>query len=220
MFTEKTFQHQQEEAQFKTALAQALIQGAFELVPSNNIERRNWNVLTAGIYRDTETTEYFELRSFSDSRNGHWQKVRHFIDGDQSRIFSTYTFRTVLGGHTGMVGRVDLELEIQSEEGDLELSVAYDASIQDRYLKSSVDFGILHAIEDLGTYGRMKGQYKVTVKDIGFHEIDSNTTTIAYAANMAIKRAFDQELKGYSFKYRDGKFELHKRYPVKNGLKA
>lgn len=220
MFTERSFQHQQEEDQFKTALAQALMNGTFEVIPTNNIESRNWNVMMTGVFRDMETTEYFELRSTYGSRNGQWQKVRHFIDDHRSKIFSTYTFRTVLGGNTGMLGRVDLELEIQSDEGDLELSVAYDPAIQGRYLKSSVDFGIFHAFEDLGMFGPMKGRYKVTVKNIGFHEIDSDTTTIAYAANMAIKRAFDQELKGNSFKYNIGKFELHKKYPIKNSLKV
>ena len=62
-----------------------------------------------------------------------------------------------------------------------------------------------------------KGNLKIKVLSIGFHEIDSSSITIAYAANMCILRALDIEKNGSnSFRYANGKFEIFKKYPIKN----
>lgn len=219
---ENTKLNEIEIASLKKGLAEELINGGFEIIPSNNMESRNWHIFNKGIFRNTKTQEYFQLNHYDvESGNGSWKKVRTIIEKEDGKIIfqALYTLKAILSGNLFYVGRIELEIDKIESEDKFSIIVEYDDSIDNDYLKTSSTFGIISAMEGLRLYQPQKGVFKIKVKSIGFHEIDSSSIIIAYVANMCVLRALDKEKSAsHSFRYVNGKFEIFKKYPIKNNI--
>ena len=215
--------NEQEITSLKEALSTELINGGFEIIPTNNNERRNWNIFLNGIFRNTKTKEYFQLRNDGGNRgDGSWIKVRRVIEDRNGKLIcrAEYTLRSIIGGNFCHFGRVEIEIEKLETEEEIIAIIEYANTIENEYLKTSASFGIISAIEGMRLYQPPKGKLKIKVLSISFHEIDSSSITIAYTANMCILRALDIEKKNSNtFRYVNGKFEIYKKYPIKNQLK-
>ena len=220
---ENTKLNEQGIAKLKEALSIELINGGFEIIPTNNNESRNWNIFLNGIFRNTKTKEYYQLRNYGvDEGKGSWKKVRTVNEDKNGKLVSTaqYTLKSIIGGNFCHFGRVEIEIEKFESEEELAVKIEYSNTIKNEYLKTSASFGIISAIEGMRLYQPPKGNLKIKVLSIGFHEIDSSSITIAYAANMCILRALDIEKNNSNtFRYANGKFEIYKKYPIKNQLK-
>lgn len=207
---------------FKLQIAQRVIDGELEIIPSYNTDRKNHNYLSNSVYRNKTTTEYFQLRTgFNSDTKGQWLPVRKVnqIDQNTSVVNSSYVLKALLNGNTMHFGSIELTLEsIQSDE-KMTIEVKFDKSITNQYLITSTKFGIISGFEGARVYKPITGSYKVNVTNIGFHQIDSSSITIAYASNMAILRALDLELISHSFKYQRGKFEIYKKNQISEQIK-
>lgn len=219
MNKEIKFENIQEETKFKQELASRIINGEFEVIPSHNNETKNYNFLTNSVFRNTTTTEYFKLISGYQNTNGSWTKVREIINDQPKTIKSKYLFKAQLGGNFGLVGRVNLEVQILNPDSELEFSIKFRNADVSNYLQTSVKFGLISSMESMINYKVQIGKFKIIVDDIGFHEIDSSTITIAYTANMALRRALDKEKIQSSFNFQSGRFNLYKKYPVHKSFK-
>lgn len=209
------FKTQKEEQTFKMHLAEKLISQEFEVIPSENLESKSYNFLSGSVYRNKITTEYFKLKSsFYEGEHGSWSKVREVISTDPLEIRANYLFRAQLGGNFGLAGRIVLNLKQISEGNILKVEIEYADKSLNRYIKSSVDFGLMYAIDTINPFKKLSGHYNVVVEQVGFHDIDSSAITIAYAANMALRRAFDKEIKANSFLFESGRFFLYKKSPT------
>jgi len=219
MKKEIKFTSKKEETSFKKELAKKIIEGEFEVIPSHNNESKNYNFLNNSVFRNTISTEYFKLNSGYQDTNGAWTKVREILAENPRIIKSKYLFKAQLGGNFGLVGRVNLEVQIIESESELEFSIEFRNREISKYLKTSVEFGLIHSMESMTNYKQQTGKYKIIVEEVGFHEIDSSTITIAYTANMALSRALDKERNQSSFNFQSGRFNLYKKYPVHKSLK-
>lgn len=215
MNREITFKGKNHETQFKRELANEVIQGNFEVIPSQNLESKSFNFLGSSIYRNSNSTEYFKLQSSSEysSTHGSWKKVREIINQNPLEVRSHYFFQAQLGGNFGLAGRVILTLKFIKSEGELKVIINYKEAKLNRYVKTSVEFGLMYAIDTMQPFKKLEGEYEITVETIGFHEIDSSTITLAYTANMALRRAFDKETMHNAFLFESGRFNLYKKYP-------
>jgi len=221
--TENIKLNEQEIAKLKVTLSTELINGGFEIIPTNNNESKNWNIFLNGIFRNTKTKEYYQLRNYgAEQGNGSWKKVRSVIEDKNGKLISKaeYTLKSIIGGNFCHFGRVEIEIEKLESDKEIIANIEYADTIENEYLKTSVTFGIISAIEGMRLYQPPKGNLKIKVLAIGFHEIDSSSITIAYAANMCVLRALDIEKNSSNtFRYVNGKFEIFKKYPIKNQLK-
>ena len=215
MNQEIKFTSEEELLQFKIDLSQKVIKGEFEIIPTNNQETKRWSILNSSTFRNTETTEYFKLTSHS---GGQWIRVREIINKEPLQVIAKYLFKSQLGGNFGLVGGVNLKVKQIKKDEDLKIDIVFNNVSLSRYIKTSVEFGILYAFETLKPYKKLEGEYIVEIDYTGFHEIDSSTITMAYAANMALRRAFDLEHTN-SMLYESGRFVLYKKYPIHNSFK-
>lgn len=214
MNKEITFNTKDEEINFRKQLADKLISGEFEIVPSNNIESKRYDFLGNSIFRNTVTTEYFKLTTSEHTEaRGSWTKVREVISNEPKVIKSDYRFASQLGGNLRLFGRIVVKLKILSQEGDLKVQISHVNPDENHYIKTSVDFGLMYGMDTIEPYKKLEGQYRIEVEVIGFHAIDSSSITIAYAANMALRRAFDKEKMHNSFLFESGRFSLLKKSP-------
>lgn len=221
--TENIKLNEQEIAKLKVTLSTELINGGFEILPTNNNESRNWNIFLNGIFRNTKTKEYYQLRNYgAEQGNGSWKKLRRVIEDKNGKLISKaeYTLKSIIGGNFCHFGRVEIEIEKLESDEELRANIEYADSIENEYLKTSASFGIISAIEGMRLFQPPKGNLTIKVLSIGFHEIDSSSITVAYAANMCVLRALDVEKNNSNtFRYANGKFEIYKKYPIKNQLK-
>jgi hypothetical protein len=220
---ENTKLNEQEIAKIKEALAIELVNDRFEIIPTYNNESRNWNIFLNGIFKNKKTKEYYQLRNYgADQGNGSWKKVRRVLEDENEKLIcqAEYTLKSIVGGNICHFGRVEVEIEKSESDEKLIANIEFAETIENEYLKTSASFGIISAIEGMRLYQPPKGNLKIKVLSISFHEIDSSSITIAYAANMCVLRALDIEKNGSNtFRYVSGKFEIHKKYPIKNHLK-
>lgn len=207
---------------FKLHIAQKVIDEEFEIIPTYNNDRKNHNYLSNAVYRNKNTAEYFQLRTgFNSDTKGQWLPVRkvNHIDQKTSVVNSSYVLKALLNGNTMHFGSIELTLEINQSDEKMTIEVKFDKSITNQYLITSTKFGIITGFEGARVYKPITGSYKVNVTNIGFHQIDSSSITIAYASNMAILRALDLELISHSFKYQRGKFEIYKKNQISEQIK-
>lgn len=207
---------------FKLQIAQKVIDEVFEIIPSYNNDRNNHNYLSNSVYRNKTTTEYFQLRTSSNSETkGQWLNVRKVnkIDSSTSIVNSKYVLKALLNGNAMHFGSIELIVEISKSDEKMNIEIEIDKTITNQYLITSAKFGIISGFEGARIYKPITGTYKVKVSKIGFHQIDSSSITIAYASNMAILRALDLELKSHSFKYKRGKFEIYKKNQISDQIK-
>lgn len=215
MNNEVKFKTDKEERKFKIQLAEMLLNEELELIPSHNLEANSYNFLHSSVYRNKKTTEYFKLKSsYHESEKGSWLKVREIITEEPLEVRANYLFKAQRGGNFGYAGRIVLKLKQISENSDLKVDIRYQDDNLNRYVKSSVDFGLMYAIDTINPYKKLLGHYNILVEQVGFHDIDSSTITIAYAANMALRRAFDKEINSNSFLFESGRFSLYKKTPT------
>ncbi len=208
--------------EFKLQIAQKVIDEELEIIPTYNNDRKNHNYLSNAVYRNKKTTEYFQLRTSSNSdTKGQWLNVRKVnqIDSITSIVNSKYVLKALLNGNTMHFGSIELTVEIFQSDEKMNIEIEFDKTITNQYLITSSKFGIITGFEGARIYKPIIGTYKVKVKSIGFHQIDSSSITIAYAANMATLRALDLELKSHSFKYQRGKFEIYKKNQISDQIK-
>ena len=206
---------------FKLQIAQRVIDGEFEIIPSYNTDRNNHNYLSNSVYRNKTTTEYFQLRTSSNSdTKGQWLSVRKVnqINPTTSLVNSKYVLKALLNGNTMHFGSIELTVEILQSDEKMNIEIEIDKTITNQYLITSAKFGIISGFEGARIYKPITGTYKVKIINIGFHQIDSSSITIAYVSNMAILRALDLELKSHSFKYQRGKFEIYKKNQISDQI--
>jgi len=216
------FKSEKELKKFKLQIAQKVIDEEFEIIPTYNNDRKNHNYLSNAVYRNKKTTEYFQLRtSLNSDTKGQWILVRKVnqIDQNTSIINSNYVLKALLNGNTMHFGSIELTTEIIQSDEKMTIEVEFDKSITNQYLIASVKFGIISGFEGARVYKPITGTFKVKVTNVGFHQIDSSSITIAYVSNMAILRALDLELRSHSFKYQRGKFEIYKKNQISDQIK-
>jgi len=215
MNQELKFTSKEELLQFKIDLSEKIVRGEFEIIPTNNQEAKSWSILDSSTFRDIATTEYYKLTSHS---GGQWVKVREVLNSEPLLVMSKYLFKSQIGGNFGLVGGVNLKLKQIKKDEELKIDIIFINDTLSRYIRTSVEFGILYAFETMKPYKILEGEYIVEIDYTGFHEIDSSTITMAYAANMALRRAFDLE-QSNSMLYESGRFVLYKKYPIHNSFK-
>lgn len=214
MNTEITFKNKEQEIRFRKELSVKLISGEFEIMPSNNLESKQYNFLAGSVYRNTKSREYFKLNTSDYSKTkGTWIKVREILSEEPLVVRSNYRFAAQLGGNFGLVGRVVIKLTILEKDCDLKVDIVHANPNENSYIKTSVDFGLMYAMDTIQPYNKLLGKYKIEVEAIGFHNVDSSAATIAYASNMALRRAFDKEKLHNAFLFESGRFVMYKKSP-------
>ncbi len=213
MNTEIKFENKEQELSFRKELSVKLISGEFEIVPSNNLESKQFNFLAGSVYRNNKSAEYYKLNT-SDYLNakGTWTKVREIISQEPLIVRSNYKFVAQLGGNSRLVGKVVIKLTVVQKDGELKVNITHLNQDENPYIKTSVDFGLMYAMDTIQPYNKLKGEYKIEVEAIGFHSIDSSAATIAYASNMALRRAFDKEMHN-ALLFESGRFIMYKKSP-------
>ncbi|HOY05469.1 MAG TPA: hypothetical protein PLO67_08705 [Saprospiraceae bacterium] len=120
--------------------------------------------------------------------NGTWEVIRSETEKPDGRIFrSSYSIRKQEPGVFA-----DLEFVIDFTRNErasilFEWILEPDGPVHSRLIKSSIEFGIISAFEDVSPE---PGAYWITIKRARYHHIDSSFSLLCYAANRNVKRAF------------------------------
>lgn len=148
----------------------------------------------------------------AENYQGIWEIMRSKrIVEDKSIFESKYKIR---GSGVGIF--IDLFFEIEYLK-DKETSLNIDWSKEDLFyekghsnlIKSATEFGIISAFEsDIGKIGK----FKVIIKRILYHKIDTSFSLLKYASNRNIKRALFTELQDDNPKIENG-YEISKFRP-------
>ncbi|MFN7119737.1 MAG: hypothetical protein ACK4TA_23280 [Saprospiraceae bacterium] len=121
-----------------------------------------------------------------DHFKGNWKVIRREEENNGIKIIkSLYEIKF---HESGIAAIIDIEIQIL-------LSNSFSVLIiwgkeYHNFIKSAIEFGIISAFEDLNL---SEGEYKIIIKDVRYHLIDSSFSLLEYASNRNIKRAFLQE---------------------------
>ena len=120
--------------------------------------------------------------------NGAWEFIRSETEKPDGRIFrSRYSIRKQ---EPGVFAELEFVIDFTKNERAsilFEWPLDPDGPIHSRLIKSSVEFGIISAFEDVSPE---PGEYRITIARARYHHIDSSFSLLCYAANRNVKRAF------------------------------
>lgn len=119
---------------------------------------------------------------------GKWTVIRDEQETEQGMVYSSeYQIRAQ---EPGIYAKLTFEITfLKSEKASIEFhwkDVQHNGKEHSRLIKSSVEFGIISAFEDVNPES---GIYKVTIPLLRYHPIDSSFSLLNYAANRTLKRA-------------------------------
>ncbi len=119
--------------------------------------------------------------------DGTWEIIRSEKEKPDGRIFrSQYSIRKQ---EPGVFADLEFVIDFTRKEKAsirFEWPLEPDGPVHSGLIKSSVEFGVIAAFEDVSPE---PGEYRITVVRARFHHIDSSFSLMCYAANRNVKRA-------------------------------
>ena len=120
--------------------------------------------------------------------NGVWEFIRSEAEKPDGRIFkSAYSIRKQ---EPGVFAELEFVIDFTNNERAsilFEWTLEPDGPVHSRLIKSSIEFGIISAFEDVSPE---PGEYRISITRARYHHIDSSFSLLCYAANRNVKRAF------------------------------
>jgi len=129
-----------------------------------------------------------------DKYDGNWNIIRdeEILSNGNKRINSEY--RIMVSG-SGIFVQIGMKLTIsKSQKNRIEIKWQErqgDLKEHSNMIKSTVEYGIISAFEDLAPE---TAKYEFEMNDVRYHPIDTSFSLLNYAANRNVKRALFKEI--------------------------
>jgi hypothetical protein len=153
--------------------------------------REDWNgefisILKRKIYRFNGS--YYHSTTGEPRFEGQWKIMREESQVENKKVFrSQYQIRA---HEPGIYSNLKFEIEFTKQEKtniEFEWSdMLNNGKEHSRIIKSTIEFGIVSAFEDLNPEN---GIYKIKLLNVRYHPIDSSFSLLNYSANRNFKRA-------------------------------
>ena len=181
--------------------------------------KKEWS----GEYISTNSRKVFWLDGMQFSNalgalnyKGNWSIIR--CEENMNGIIAYKSQYQVRRHEPGVFAHIDFEVVYQQQPKtsiliDWESGNPVNKASHSSLIKSSVEFGIVSAFEDITPE---TGQYHIKIKDLRYHQIDTSFTLLFFVSNRNLKRSLFKETEDLNPRWEDG--NIVRRFRVINTI--